>query len=151
MKKKLLALLALLGVVVGLTVAVPTVEAGVYSSLTTSNHTAPKWICFDISAGSGIIQTSPSSQMGFVMTYVSNTPSRGYINYDSECNAGAGNVTTMTGPGTNSYGLPPSGWTITDDNVGPPFPGKIIVSANARDYIAWWANTQSGFLCMVVP
>lgn len=146
----LVAVLAVIGIGAG--AAVHTVEAGAYSSLTSCNHTAAKWICVDVSAGTVTVKTSNSSQYGALATYSGATPTKGYIGYDLyECNySSAAGGTTITGvPTPNSYNLP-SQFVITSSG-GLPYPGKITVDAAVANDIAWLANSQTGYLCMVVP
>lgn len=73
-------------------------------------------------------------------------PSRGWIAYDFECNAGGALNTTFNTPG--GYGLPA---TVNITDTWTPVPGMVIVNSSAEATVAWYANSNTGFECILVP
>jgi len=150
-KTRIISLIATLAVVLGFAFGTSGVaEAGTYWNSTACSHAAyTKFICYDASSGQVVIQTGVGSQVGYAASSAF-TPTKGYIAYDTyECNAAAPSYdTAFATPGY--YGIPTSVQYVVDDG-GAPAAGNIYVSQSGHDLIAWYANTQSGFACFVVP
>lgn len=150
-KKSILSLIAVVAVFLGVAFGTSQMaSAGTYWNSTTCATSAyTKFICFDKSSGSVTVQTGVGSQIGYVASSAF-TPTKGYVAYDVyECNAAApGYDTQFATPG--SYGIPTSVQFVVD-NGGAPAAGNIYVDQAAHDAIAWYANSQTGYACLVVP
>jgi len=148
-RKRLAAILLSITVIFGGLAIAGVAEAGVYTTATTCAHaTAGNRICFDISAGTvtvfnngGAVIAGPTPA-----SLTSANPTRGWIAWDNECNAGGSNNTSFATPG--GFGLPTS-INFVDGNF-PPFPGNINVSTSALNTIAWYANSNQGYECFIV-
>ena len=148
MKRKILYLLTALAIAVGLSgIGAPIASANVYTSLTTCANSNAKWICMDVSAGTVTIKGAGALQT-YGAGFSGNTPTKGWVAYDVyECNADASLATSFV-IGSNNGNLPNS---VVFDVDGAVFPGKVTVAPGVRDIIAWLANSQTGFLCIIVP
>jgi hypothetical protein len=148
-RKRFAALILAISAIFGGLALAGVADAGTYWNSSNCAHaTAGNRICFDVSAGTltvfdnaGTVQAGPTpASLGF------GTPSRGWIAYDFECNANGSNETVFNTPG--GYGLPTT-LTITDNSF--PIPGKIQVNTSAKNIVAWYANSNQGYECIIVP
>jgi hypothetical protein len=124
-------------------------DAGTYWTSSNCAHaTAGSRICADVSAGTVTVYNNSNvavaGQTG-VAFWGFGSATRGWISYDFECNAGGGNVTAFATPG--GYGLP----TTVQFNPGSTAAGSVQVDAGMRDTIAWYANSNQGYECIIVP
>ena len=122
--------------------------ASVYWNTTNCNHaTIQKYICFDASAGSVTINHGGGAMSGY-QAYASFNPTKGAIATDTECNSVNG-VTTF--PTTGAYGFPTTVKFVDSTPSSPPVPGAVHVMSGGGAYVSWYANSQSGYACFVVP
>lgn len=153
-RKRLAAILLSITVIFGGLAIAGVTEAGVYTTATTCAHaTAGNRICFDISAGTvTVFNNSNAIIAGPTPASLTGNPTRGWIAWDNECNAGVSNSTSFATPG--GFGLPTSLIFVSADPnspVGPPpFAGRILVSVSAMNTIAWYANSNQGYECFIV-
>lgn len=148
-RKRLAAILLSLTAVFGGLALAGVADAGTYWNSGTCNHaTAGNRICVDISAGTltvydnsnnVIAGPTPAGWSGVV-------PTQGWIAYDFECNAGSGGNTTFATPG--GYGLPS---TVNITDTWAPIGGLALVNSSAEATVAWYANSNQGYECIVVP
>lgn len=148
-KQKLLVLLTAIAVIFGASFITPSVaSANVFLSATTCVHSSAKFICMDVSAstitikGNGPTATYPAGYSG-------GAPTKGFLAYDLYgCNADASNNTGFAVTQPNNANLPAS-IVFSDDLV--VYNGKVSVSSSLEATIAWLANSQTGYNCIIVP
>jgi hypothetical protein len=148
-RKRLAAIVLSVSAIFGGLALAGIADAGTYTTATTCAHaTAGNRICFDISAGTVTVYNNSNAVIAgpTSASLTGASPSRGWIAYDYECNAGVSGDTSFSTPG--GYGLPTS-LRFVDGNF-PPLAGNINVSTSAMNTIAWYANSNQGYECFIV-
>ncbi len=135
-------------------------EAGVYTTASTCAHaTAGNRICYDVSAGTIVVLNNGGGVVAgpTPATPYFGAPSRGWIAYDFECNATPIQVSVGGPPVTigwqttfstgGGFGLPAQVKISSAAGYGE----NVLVNQSASDLIAWYANSNSGLECFIVP
>ena len=154
-KSKLIKVVVTVAVALGLTVgAAEVAHAGAYTGQTTcATAVLGNRICIDISSNSVAIYSDnttvwASTTMGPLVDLGGGLPSNGWIAYDFECNASGSTTTFQTGSAYNLNSSYVSFYPAPNSNHGwnsAPLDGTFA------SYVAWFANSNSGFECVVVP
>jgi hypothetical protein len=173
-RKRFAALILALSALFGGLALAGVADAGTYWTTQNCNHaTAGSRICFDKSAGTVTVYNNANAIVAGPTPATSTfNPTRGYIAYDFECNSVP--ISTITYTENWAVGAPPvPGNPPTVDTVwvtqfntpgGYGLPGtvkignqpwitgtNVDVNSSADDVIAWYANSNQGYECIVVP
>lgn len=156
MRKIILILAACAALLVA--VPAPTTQAGGLTQLTNCKYmpVLQNRICLDISRSQIYVYTNAgpfgdwtTAQYSEIATSTLATPpsppTQGWVAYDSECNADANNVTKFY---SSAYGqvISIGIWNYT---THPWYIGDV--SQNMKDIVAWLANSNAGYECVIVP
>ena len=152
LKKWTIGIVAAAVSIAGLGISAQPAAANVWWTTNNCAHaTITKAICYDKSAQSVTIVHGPNGpEEGFkVIGDNLGNITKGWSAFDTyECNADANNVTHHGTIPSNTYGFPADVF-YTDSTF--PVPGAIKVTPAQKATIAWYANSQSGYACFVVP